>query len=193
MLKLETLINRDTGHQRVLVVTGAYQSGKSTFIQTLTNQSPMPVNVDYYYNTEVIENNFVDYKIETDKHLLVLEVPGALRFDPMRQAFKEILLGQIMIFDSSDPSAFRSVRSIINSDSGVEPHVIVANSHNTDDAWTLEELTTVLQLSDEQLLLSCDARNPAQVAQVVLKLIDDVPDSAFAGSLRSHPQNILNS
>ncbi|PJF27623.1 MAG: GTP-binding protein, partial [Phototrophicales bacterium] len=105
--------------------------------------------------------------------LYLFGTPGQRRFDFMWEILAEGMLGFIVMVDSTKPETFREAKSILETFRAYAPtpYVVAANKQDRPDAWTPEDLRTVLRIEPNVKLLPCVARDRDSVRDVLLELL----------------------
>jgi small GTP-binding protein len=160
-----------------IVVTGAFNAGKTEFIQTISDIEVTAGERRITEATKVIGKevamDFGRISISDDLVLYLFGTPGQKSFDFMWDILSREMLGFIIIVDSTQPGTFQETKEVIDyfeKLSGV-PFVIAANKRDMPEAVPLEELRQKLDLDDRVEILSCVAFDKESVKKVILKLL----------------------
>ncbi len=162
-----------------MVVTGPFNSGKTTFIGSV---SEIPVVRTERKITDesrsvkpqtTVAMDFGRITIDSDLALYLFGTPGQKRFDFMWEILSEGMLGFVVIVDSSRPETFREARRILDTFRGYSPtpFVIAANKQDDEDAWPAEDLKIALGLDSDVRVLPCIATKKENVKNVLLELL----------------------
>jgi small GTP-binding protein len=153
-----------------IVVTGAYASGKTTFINTISE-----------IDRAVTENATVamDFgRITVDESLVLylFGTPGRRRFDFMWEILHEGMLGFVVMVDSTKPETFREGKSIIETFRAYAPvpYIVAANKHDCPEAWDVDSLRIALRLEPDIPVIPCVAHDRESIKDVLLVLLNDV-------------------
>jgi signal recognition particle receptor subunit beta len=173
-----------------IIVIGAYQSGKTTFIKTICDkyvwwnfslgrEEILPVD-----NKTPQANIFLSPcgRFEVDENLTVnfLDIPGARRFDIAFKIKREQLLGFVLTVDSADMSNLREVKSLVSTFKTYfsVPYVVAATKQDHPDAWRLEDIRIALGLvdfftgqPDDTQVIPCVTMDRESVKRVLLSLL----------------------
>lgn len=172
------------GEQRVMsqivkfLVLGLPQSGKSTFIKTISPQIKWQDNQ---------ENNWLHGLVPVDEGLKVhfMEPPALPDFDFLwiQELISEADVdGFIILMDSTDAERFGQVVYILQTVMAYHaalPMVLVANFQDQPNAWTAHDVRLGLGLPEELPVMNCVARQVRLVKQPVLELLYRVMQEAI--------------
>jgi len=127
-----------------ILVTGAYHSGKSSFIHAISTQA---VSVDRLGTTVALDHGYVEYKgMAAD----LFGTPGQERFDAILEnnpVFEKETVGVFLVIDSSNPDTFgRSFELLEKTMSKGLPYVVVANKQDLPNALPLDEIRQKMRL-----------------------------------------------
>lgn len=162
-----------------LVVTGAFNAGKTTFVKTLSEIDP--INTDKT-NHSRIENKIkttttvaMDYgKVKINQHSSVhlFGTPGQDRFDFMREILAEEMHGFIFLVDSTDHHRLEQASELLRVFKGQKnvPFLLAANKADKK-GLNSEEIRQALKLSARQPVVSCIATDKKSARAVVEHLI----------------------
>jgi small GTP-binding protein len=162
-----------------IVVTGPFSSGKTEFIQSISEIDVVSTERKISLDSEKIKNATtvaMDFgRITVDKELILylFGTPGQRRFDFMWEILSEGMLGFIVMVDSSRPETFREARYILETFKAYAPtpYVVTANKQDLDDSWDLEDMRYALRLDPKVKLLPCIAHDKNSVKKVLLELL----------------------
>lgn len=162
-----------------IVVTGPFSSGKTEFIQSISEIDVVSTERKISLDSEKIKNATtvaMDFgRITVDKELILylFGTPGQRRFDFMWEILSEGMLGFIVMVDSSRPETFREARYILETFKAYAPtpYVVTANKQDLDDSWELEDMRYALRLDPKVKLLPCIAHDKNSVKKVLLELL----------------------
>jgi hypothetical protein len=166
-----------------LIVTGLFNSGKTTFVNTLCEGTAINTDQTTHWRTEqqVKPNTTValDYgTIRINKHSLVhlFGTPGQARFDFMWHILAKGMHGFIFLIDSTDRQSLSQAPHLLNDlkQRGNVPYVLAANKADCLGLSSVE-IGRALKLVDRPLIMPCIATNKRSAQKVVehlLTLID---------------------
>ncbi len=166
-----------------ILVTGPYASGKTTFIQSISEIDVVRTEENVTSAWELEEKNHttvaMDYgriTIDEDTVLYLFGTPGQLRFDFMWEILCKGALGVVVLVDSAKGERIKEARPIIDffySRLNV-PYVVAANKQDLPGAWPPEYVKTVLDLDDSVEVLPCVATDRESVKKVLLRLLEHI-------------------
>jgi hypothetical protein len=118
-----------------ILVTGAYNSGKSSFVHSASTRA---VSVDRVGTTVALDHGHVEYAgFSVD----LFGTPGQERFDPILELLGGESLGVIAIVDSTNVQSMIRVKEMLEKSKSIGlPFVIVANKANLEGALSPEEI-----------------------------------------------------
>src|SRR5210317_2174427 len=162
-----------------MVVTGPFSSGKTQFIQSVSEidvvatERKISSEAEKIKDTTTVAMDFGRITVDEDLVLYLFGTPGQKRFDFMWEILSEGMLGFIVIVDSTRPETFREARNILDTFRGYAstPYVVAANKPSFEDAWEVEDLRIALKLSSDVKLLPCEAIEKESTKVVLLELL----------------------
>ncbi len=155
-----------------LIVTGLSQSGKTSFIETISQ---------YTEWQDVPGNSWFFGRVRVDESLILhfLEPPIERQFDFMwlREVMSRIhATGFVVMLDSSRPQHFGEFLSVVYTIRGFHenaPLVVAANKQDSRYAWSPQDIQLGLGIRDVSVL-PCRADDRDQVREIVLDLLYQV-------------------
>jgi uncharacterized protein len=173
-----------------MVVTGPFNSGKTEFIQSVSEinvvstERKISSEAERVKNTTTVAMDFGRITVDQDLVLYLFGTPGQKRFDFMWEILSEGMLGFIVMVDSTRPETFREARSILETFRAYAPtpYVVAANKQDLPDAWELDDIRLALRLSNNVKLLPCVATKKEAVKTVLLELLYSILAEMEAGS-----------
>jgi small GTP-binding protein len=162
-----------------MVVTGPFSSGKTQFIQTVSEidvvatERKISSESERIKETTTVAMDFGRITVDDDLVLYLFGTPGQKRFDFMWEILSEGMLGFVVMVDSSRPETFREARRILETFRAYAPtpYVVAANKQDLEDAWEPEDMRIALRLSPDVKLLPCIATDKEEVKNVLLELL----------------------
>ena len=162
-----------------MVVTGPFSSGKTQFIQTVSEidvvatERKISSESEKIKETTTVAMDFGRITVDDDLVLYLFGTPGQKRFDFMWEILSEGMLGFVVMVDSSRPETFREARRILETFRAYAPtpYVVAANKQDLEDAWDPEDMRIALRLSSEVKLLPCIATDKESVKNALLELL----------------------
>jgi len=172
-----------------MVVTGPFNSGKTAFIESVSEidvvstERKISSEVERIKETTTVAMDFGRITVDDDLVLYLFGTPGQKRFDFMWEILSEGMLGFIVIVDSSRPETFREAKSILETFRAYAPtpYVVAANKQDLVDAWTVEDLRIALRIDKKIKLLPCVAHDKESVKLVLLELLYSILEEMKVG------------
>ena len=138
-----------------MVVTGPFSSGKTQFIQTVSEidvvatERKISSESERIKETTTVAMDFGRITVDDDLVLYLFGTPGQKRFDFMWEILSEGMLGFVVMVDSSRPETFREARRILETFRAYAPtpYVVAANKQDLEDAWDPEDMRIALRLT----------------------------------------------
>jgi signal recognition particle receptor subunit beta len=165
-----------------IVICGPFASGKTQFIQTISEiavvstERPISAPSERIKATTTVAMDFGRITIDDDLVLYLFGTPGQRRFDFMWEILSEGMLGFVVMVDSTRPETFREARFILETFRAYAPtpYIVAANKQDQPDAWELDDLRVVLRLDPRVHLMPCVATQKPAVKSVLLELLYDI-------------------
>lgn len=155
-----------------LIVTGLSQSGKTNFIETISQYTE-------WENTSRSGWFFGRVRVDDSLILHFLEPPIQRQFDFMwlREVMSRIhATGFIVMLDSTRPQHFGEFLSVVYTIRGYHenaPLVVAANKQDSPHAWKPRDIQLGLGIRDVSVM-PCQANNREMVREIVLDLLYQV-------------------
>ena len=162
-----------------MVVTGPFNSGKTQFIQAISEIDVVSTERKISSDAEKVKDNttvamdFGRITVDDELILYLFGTPGQKRFDFMWEILSEGMLGFVVMVDSTRPETFREAKSILETFRAYAPtpYVVAANKQDHPEAWELDDLRIALRLDSAIKLLPCVATDREKVKGVLLELL----------------------
>jgi small GTP-binding protein len=162
-----------------MVVTGPFNSGKTQFIQSVSEidvvstERKITTVAEQVKNATTVAMDFGRITVDDNLVLYLFGTPGQRRFDFMWEILSEGMLGFIVMVDSTRPETFREARNILETFRAYAPtpYVVAANKQDMDDSWDLDDMRIALRLDKKVKLLPCVATDKEKVKSVLLELL----------------------
>jgi small GTP-binding protein len=162
-----------------MVVTGPFNSGKTAFIQSVSEidvvstERKISSEAERIKETTTVAMDFGRITVDDDLVLYLFGTPGQKRFDFMWEILSEGMLGFIVLVDSARPETFREAKSILETFRAYAPtpYVVAANKQDLSDAWDVEDLRIALRIDKKIKTLPCVAHDKESVKLVLLELL----------------------
>jgi small GTP-binding protein len=173
-----------------MVITGPFNSGKTEFIQTVSEidvvatERRISSEAEKIKDTTTVAMDFGRITVDEDLVLYLFGTPGQKRFDFMWEILSEGMLGFIVLVDSTRPETFREARSILETFRAYAPtpYVVAANKQDLDDAWDIDDMRIALRLDPALKFLPCTATSKDSVKNVLLELLYSILAEMEAGA-----------
>ncbi|MBN1221255.1 MAG: GTP-binding protein [Anaerolineae bacterium] len=162
-----------------LVVTGAFNAGKTTFVNTLSQIKVVNTDKTTHLKTEAriksattVALDYSQARINGGLKVHLFGTPGQMRFDFMHQLLAEGMHGFIFLVDTTDRSMLKQSTELLNlfRKRGNVPYLLVANKVDRQ-GLSAEEIRQHFKLPPRQPVMSCVATNRASVQAVVERLV----------------------
>ena len=162
-----------------MVVTGPFSSGKTEFIQTVSEidvvstERKISSEAEKIKESTTVAMDFGRITVDDSLVLYLFGTPGQRRFDFMWEILSEGMLGFIVMVDSTRPETFREARSILETFRAYAPtpYVVSANKQDQPDAWDIDDMRIALRLDPAVKFLPCVALDKESVKNVLLELL----------------------
>ncbi|MBC8507600.1 MAG: ATP/GTP-binding protein [Chloroflexi bacterium] len=172
-----------------MVVTGPFSSGKTEFIQTVSEidvvatERKISSEAERIKETTTVAMDFGRITVDDNLVLYLFGTPGQKRFDFMWEILSEGMLGFIVMVDSTRPETFREARSILETFRAYAPtpYVVAANKQDIEDAWSVDDMRIALRLDPKIKFLPCVALDKESVKSVLLELLYSILTEMEAG------------
>lgn len=171
-----------------IVVTGPFNSGKTEFIQTI---SDIPVvSTEKKITTEdrgikAETTVAMDYgRVMMDGDTLYLYgTPGQTRFDFMWEILSGEMDAFIVLADSTDLPSFPDVAELVDLFAGFvnAPHLVVANKTDLDGAAKITDVRRGTKIGGDVTIMPCVATQKSSVRQVLLQVVELLKKQNLAG------------
>ena len=172
-----------------MVVTGPFSSGKTEFIQSVSEidvvatERKITSEAEMIKETTTVAMDFGRITVDDELVLYLFGTPGQRRFDFMWEILSEGMLGFIVMVDSARPETFREARRILETFRAYAPtpYLVAANKQDLPDAWDTDDLRIALRLSPNVKLLPCVATDKESVKNALLELLYSILEKMEAG------------
>lgn len=162
-----------------MVVTGPFSSGKTQFVQAISEidvvstERSISSEAERVKESTTVAMDFGRITVDDDLILYLFGTPGQRRFDFMWEILSQGMLGFVVLVDSARPETFREATSILETFRAYAPtpYVVAANKQDLDDAWAIDDLRVALRLDPGVKMLPCVATDQNSVKTVLLELL----------------------
>lgn len=143
-----------------ILVTGAYNSGKSSFVHSASTRA---VSVDRVGTTIALDHGHVDYSgFSVD----LFGTPGQERFDPILELLGGESLGVIAVVDSTKPQSMVRVKEMLERSKSVGlPVVVAANKANLKGALSPDKIREKMTLPVNVPIIQVTAEDLSKVRE----------------------------
>ena len=166
-----------------IVVTGPYDAGKTTFIRTISEITVLSTERDVSgadpatTSRTTVAMDFGRITVGSNIALYLFGTPGQERFEFMWDILAEGMLGFILLVDADRPESVTEARRI--RDHFVEladvPSIVVVNKiDDRDAAEVIADVRDRLDLPDDAVVVTADARDRDEVKQALLTFLQTV-------------------
>ena len=165
-----------------IVVTGPFNSGKTEFIQTVSEidvvstERKITAEAEKVKESTTVAMDFGRITVDEELVLYLFGTPGQKRFDFMWEILSEGMLGFIVMVDSTRPETFREARRILETFRAYAPtpYIVAANKQDRDDAWDIEDMRITLRIDKNVQLMPTIALDKESVKTVLISLLTDI-------------------
>lgn len=165
-----------------MVVTGPFNSGKTAFIQTVSEidvvatERKITSEAEKVKESTTVAMDFGRITVDDELVLYLFGTPGQKRFDFMWEILSEGMLGFIVMVDSTRPETFREARSILETFRAYAPtpYIVAANKQDKPDAWDIDDMRIALRLDKSIQMLPTTALDKDSVKSVLINLLTDI-------------------
>lgn len=156
-----------------VVVTGPYNSGKSTFVQALSTEA---VSVDRLGTTVAMDKGHIErggFSVD------IYGTPGQERFAPIIKRLGSEAMGVFFIVDSTRPKDIIKVKEMLHTTKvhGL-PHVLVANKQDLPGALSAEEIRRRFALPEDMDIVEAVATQGIGVYEAFERLLDRIMEGS---------------
>ncbi len=152
-----------------ILVTGAFDAGKSTFVHALSTRA---ISVDRLGTTIALDHGHIDYKgFSAD----IFGTPGQERFDPIIKLLSGESMGVFLVVDSTNPADFVRAKHMLEITKAYGlPYIIVANKQDVSGALTPEEIKEQFNMPEDVTVVPVVAKDKIGVFEAFEVLIDKI-------------------
>src|SRR4026208_21181 len=162
-----------------MVITGPFSSGKTQFIQSVSEidvvstERKISSEAEKIKESTTVAMDFGRITVDAELVLYLFGTPGQKRFDFMWEILSEGMLGFVVMVDSTRPEPYREAKSILETFRAYAPtpYVVAANKQDQPDAWAIDDLRIALRLDPDIKLLPCVATDREKVKDILLELL----------------------
>ncbi|MGD2249090.1 MAG: ATP/GTP-binding protein [Candidatus Methanofastidiosia archaeon] len=159
-----------------ILVTGAFNAGKTTFISSISEIDPVYTDKKMLESEELttVAMDFGRITVDDDLALYLFGTPGQERFDFMWDILKEDIIGFILLVDSTTPAekATSRILEFLTKQTDA-PYVIACTKQDHAEALSVHDIKEQLHMDDVPVL-PCVATNKESVRTVLLTLLREI-------------------
>jgi len=164
-----------------LVITGAFNTGKTTFIRSLsdiaavdTDKSTTTAEEQRVKASTTVAMDYGRFKLDGIR-VQLFGTPGQPRFDFMREILAKDMNGFLVMVDLADPSTIDAAATLVEQfkDYQAVPYAVVANKSDLNSSVSPTTLRDQLQLPAEIHIYLCTATERESVREVVRRFMRD--------------------
>jgi small GTP-binding protein len=156
-----------------VIITGAFSSGKSTLVRTLTDGDC--INIDRSGTTVALDHGTIDV---LGIQAFLFGTPGLVRFSILRQIISEGADGMIFMVDSANPN-IENFNEIWNEMQEIQivasvPCIVAANKQDLPDAKSVGEIRDLLGLNGYPIIPISAKTGEGMMRPLLLLLIMNI-------------------
>ncbi len=165
-----------------IVISGPFAAGKTTFIKTITEITPIDTEAKTTkYDESAVKDSttvamdFGRITVDGENVLHIFGTPGQFRFNYMWSILGKDALGIIVIVDSGAKDTFNDARDMVNFFRvKTDAPIIIALNHfdEKDNKITKEEIRKILKLPVWIPVIDCNAQSKESVKSILLNLLE---------------------
>jgi hypothetical protein len=169
-----------------IVVTGPFNSGKTTFINAISEIEVVSTERKTGRGAKICDTtvamDFGRITFPDGDVLHLYGTPGQQRFDFMWEILSEGMLGYVVLVDGTLPSSLEEARDILKSFEAMsdKPFVVGLTRRDSPDCLAPESVREGMGRIGEAEIIGCDARKISDVKEVLLRLLERVYERADA-------------
>ena len=162
-----------------LVVTGAFNAGKTTFVKTVSSLPVVSTDKATRLKTEArvksattVALDYGQVKINGSLKVHLFGTPGQARFDFMHELLADGMHGFIFLIDASDPGRLTQAGELLAQfkKRGNTPYLLVANKAD-HKVLSDAEIRKRFNLPAQQPVISCVATDKNSAQTVVERMV----------------------
>lgn len=158
-------------------LVGDMYTGRASFIATICDEYNLGGNEarEEHLRPENLHKTFYGVYFNFGKIFLLAEAVCYLHSGPYSVSksyltiIEDVAAGIIVFIDSSRPETFKKAGELIRSISST-PFVVAANKQDLPDAWTAQDIRTVISIASEIPVVPCSIYDNKSIANVLLAL-----------------------
>jgi uncharacterized protein len=162
-----------------IIVTGPFNSGKTTFVKTVSDIDVVTTEKKITTEDRGIKNETtvaMDYgRVEIDDRILHLSgTPGQTRFNFMWEILAREMNAFVVLVDSTDAPSFPDAAELISVFSSFHdvPYLVAANKADLAGGVSLDDVREGTEAGENVIVMPCVATDRDSVGQVLLQVIE---------------------
>jgi small GTP-binding protein len=164
-----------------LVITGAFNTGKTTFIRSLsdinavdTDKATTSAEEQRIKASTTVAMDYGRVQLD-DRKVQLFGTPGQTRFDFMREILAKDMNGFLVLVDLAEPSSIDQAATLLEQFQYYEPvpYAVVANKSDLNSAVSPTKLREQLRLPQSVHIYLCTATERESVREVVRRFLRD--------------------
>ncbi len=163
-----------------VVVTGGFNSGKTTLIRTVskipivTTEKKISNSKQHIKGETTVVMDFGRITVVPNTIVYLFGTPGQERFGFMWEILSKNMIGFILIIDSGNPDSIKETESIMSYFKEISdvPYILFANKQDDPDAAAVSEIRETLGLAKEEKILPCVTIDKYSASKVIREIVD---------------------
>jgi uncharacterized protein len=162
-----------------VLVTGPFNSGKTTFVQSVSDIDVVTTEKKITTEDRGIKNETtvaMDYgRVELEDRILHLSgTPGQTRFNFMWEILAREMNAFVVLVDSTDAPSFPDAAQLISLFSSIHdvPYLVAANKADLPGGASLDDVREGTNAGENVIVMPCVATDRDSVGQVLLQVIE---------------------
>jgi uncharacterized protein len=162
-----------------VVVTGPFNSGKSTFVRTISDIDIVSTERRVTTEDAGIKSETtvaMDYgRVKLDDDTVHLNgAPGQTRFNFMWEILAKEMQAFLVLVDSTDTTSFAEVPEIIQTFTSINqvPYLVVGTKSDLPGAVGISQIRRGTHIEDFVTVIPCNATQKSSIRQVLLQTVD---------------------
>jgi len=162
-----------------IVVTGPFNSGKTTFISAISeievvSTEKLTRSSSGGKDLTTVAMDFGRITLPDGYVIHLYGTPGQDRFDFMWEILSEGMLGYVVLLDGTQPSSFEEGRRFIETFGSMSdaPFVVGLTRADSRHSAAAESVEVELDAQERFEVVACDARSVKDVKDVLIRLLE---------------------
>ncbi|MEM3819525.1 MAG: ADP-ribosylation factor-like protein [Nitrososphaerota archaeon] len=168
-----------------ILITGPYNSGKTTFIKTICSNA---LTTDKKVSSDELVKSSTTVALDFglieigEYRVRLFGTPGQSRFHFMWRALSIGMDGYVFMVDSSDPMSFNEALHMYMFFRSMHPytsHVVAANKYDKENKLSIDTIRSALKIPEHIPIYPAVAYNRENVVKVLEALIELIQSSSI--------------